>query len=159
MLEKEYKKYLLDNVFDEENLTINQIIARLFKEKEIDLETAIRLKKILKKLLEFPNIDAFNITEKLIYKSENELDKLRLEIAYLIRNLIIINVENQAVEKDFLKLQNYLKILNEKNLSEEDIKTMKQDILFIELDNGYDFKFLVCADEYLKENVKKYYKK
>ena len=159
MLEKEYKEYLLGEYADLENISINQIIARLFKDKKINLETATRLKKIFNKLLELPNVEAFEVTESLTYKSNDEINKLKLEIAYLMKKFIVKNIENQAVEENFSKLQNYLSLLNENELSKEELETMKQSILFIELDNGYDFKFLVCADNYLKENVKKYYKK
>lgn len=159
MLEKEYRKYLLDDCEENENITVNQIIVRLFKDKKIDLDTATRLKKIFNKLLQLPNVDAFNITENLTYKSENEIEKIKLEIAYLMKKFIVKNIEKQTIDEEFSRLQNYLAILNNNKLSKEELEQMKRNILFIELDNGYDFKFLVCADNYLKENVKKYYKK
>jgi len=159
MLENEYKEYLLGEYADNENISINKIIVRLFKDKKIDLDTATRLKKIYNKLLELPNVEAFAITEDLTYKSRDELSKLKLEIAYLMKIFIAKNIENQTVEDNYSKLQAYLTSLNERVLSKEELEMMKKEILFFELDNGYDFKFLVCADKYLKENVKKYYKK
>ena len=157
MLEKEYKTYLTDSLNDDEDLTIYQIIARLLKQRKITPETGVRLKKIFDTLVQLPDVESFKIVEALAYNSDNELDNLKMELAFLIGVLISKNKYSNSENENINRFKHYFIKAKENKLSEDEINRIKQEIIFAEIDNGYKIKFYVSADNYLKEKIKEYY--
>ena len=126
MLDSVYKNYLVDNCTYDESVNIKQVIVRLYKEGNIDLITAKRLRYIYDTLVKLPDTESFKLTEKLNYNSNDEIEKIKLEIVFLLEKLMVKNIETNTEELNIKKYKEYLSLARTNKLNASDIELIKQ---------------------------------
>lgn len=158
---KKYDSYLLYPYEIDKDVTISKIIMNLYVEKIIDLKTAYRLKRIYSFLGTLSSADKFAAEEYAYYKTTDKLTKIKMEIAYLLKELELYAEINDTKSLELYgtinRLSNIYETILNKELSDTELDDIINEIICIEIDNGIDIRFLVSADNYLKSNIKNYF--
>ncbi len=147
--------------YNDTDISISKIIMSLYKDKIIDLKTASRLKKIYIYLGNLSDVDIFAKEEFAYYKTNNKLKKIKMELAYLLKELeLYAEINDKNNEKLYILISHIFDIhetILHNNLSDKELDDIINEIICIEVDNGIDIRFLVSADNYLKNNIKCYF--